>query len=337
VSALFFGNAVRFKTWGGSFGGTQTGAEGLNDRGQTAGFATLPGERTFHAALWRHVGDITDLGVLGKDPCSFATSINGRTQVVGASMPDCNVDNTSRAFLWENGSTFDLNTLVMRGASLHLQWAQDINDHGEIAGTGNDANGNGHVYLLIPCDETHADVEGCDYSLVDASATAESPAPVVQEPTTRAPLTNVGRMPRRRLGPLSHMPIPTTGSPSDQEAPISRDSQWQLQDKLAPFDRAESAADSSSESSSDVAQNSCPAVRCSLNHIGGRVCGVRICHLPGFPQPIYRGYDRTYKRVCFYGCWVTEGPCGQTCRFSVALKRKLFRMIGFHPFSRTCK
>jgi probable HAF family extracellular repeat protein len=205
IERAFLWDRGSFQDLGGSFGGTQIGAEGLNDRGQTAGWATLPGESTFHAALWKHVGGLTDLGVLSKDSCSLATSINGQTQVVGASMPDCSIDNTSRAFLWEDGSMLNLNALIPPSAPLHLQWAQDINDRGEIAGMGILPNGDGHVFLLIPCDENHPSVEGCDYSLVHADAAArENPASVVPTPRTTAPRTNnFGRMPWRRLGPLS--------------------------------------------------------------------------------------------------------------------------------------
>lgn len=80
------------------------------------------------------------------------------------------------AFLWENGGPIvDLNTLIPPGSSLQLTYAVGINDAGEIVGFGvpsgvppEDYETQGHAYVLIPCDENHPGVEGCDYDLVDA-------------------------------------------------------------------------------------------------------------------------------------------------------------------------
>jgi hypothetical protein len=77
---------------------------------------------------------------------------------------------------------------------------QSPDDHGEIAGEGPDANGNNHAVLLIPCDENHAGVEGCDYSLVDASAAVSQTSPVVRNPSGRTlPQSLVRRMNRHHF------------------------------------------------------------------------------------------------------------------------------------------
>ena len=53
-----------------------------------------------------------------------------------------------------------------------LGGATGINDRAEITGVGLLANGDLHVFLLIPCDENHPGIETCDYRLVDASTAA---------------------------------------------------------------------------------------------------------------------------------------------------------------------
>ena len=151
---------------GGTLGGDFTGAFVMNAEGEAVGYADLSGNTVFHATLWKHVGDMTDLGTVGSDQCSYATGINASGQVVGGSIPDCsNIGPNNRAFLWEDGSIVDLNTLIPSGSGLFLQSTITINDRGEIAGNGADASGNGHAFLLIPCDSYHQDIEGCDYSL----------------------------------------------------------------------------------------------------------------------------------------------------------------------------
>ncbi len=159
----------------GSLGGDFTGAFAINDQGEAVGYGYLPGNNEFHATLWMSVKSVTDLGVVGNDSCSYAAVINAKTQVVGSS-GGCG-SGGFRAFLWEQGAIFDLNSLIPPGSAVYLQITNAINDRGEIAGTGVDANGNQHAFLLIPCDENHPGVEGCDYSLVDATTVTQSPAP----------------------------------------------------------------------------------------------------------------------------------------------------------------
>ena len=76
----------------------------------------------------------------------------------------------------------DLNTLVLAGSGAVLYEADNLNERGEIVASGlpagcNDRFSCGHIFLLIPCDDGHSNVEGCDYSMVDASAEATAIGP----------------------------------------------------------------------------------------------------------------------------------------------------------------
>ena len=98
------------------------------------------------------------------------------------------------AFLWEgNGPMVDLNTLIPVGASLQLTYAIAINDRGEIAGFGvppgvlpEDYETQGHAFVLLPCDENHPRLKGCDYSMADADAQATRTA-THNEPSRSVP------------------------------------------------------------------------------------------------------------------------------------------------------
>lgn len=232
---------------GGSLGGNGTGAIAINEDGAAVGFAYLAGESSFHATLWKHVGRMTDLGTVGGDPCSFAQGVNDENQVVGNSSPNCDFD-FSRAFLWEHNSMIDLNSLVPPNSPFQLIYAYTINQRGEIAANGIDANGIEQAALLIPCDEGHPGIDGCDYSLIDTvTATLNDVAHYRHS-------RNVRRNPRPRLDLPLLTSLPT-GSVDDRETAISRDSQCQLEDKIATYDRAEPATDSSLRSWRDAAQS----------------------------------------------------------------------------------
>jgi probable HAF family extracellular repeat protein len=167
-----------FHDLGGTLGGDFQAAFAINDTGTAVGFGFLPGNVIGHATLWNRPGEMLDLGGVGNDQCSFATSINAEKQVVGSS-GDCVL--TARVFLWERGSMADLNALIPAGSTLSLQLTETINDRGEIAGIGVDADGYQHAFLAIPCDSHHPNVEGCDYTLVDGDSleSTSAPAPAV--------------------------------------------------------------------------------------------------------------------------------------------------------------
>src|SRR5215469_3262904 len=157
----------------GTLGGPTGFANWISEAGEVAGSADNEGGQQ-HAFLWKN-GIMTDLGTLPGDSCDQSQAVNSKGQMVGESAP-CDFS-SARAFLWENGGPMvDLNTLVPSGSRLQLFGAVDINNRGEIVGSGLPANGDAHAVLLIPCDENHPDIEGCDYSLEEATSEAQWPA-----------------------------------------------------------------------------------------------------------------------------------------------------------------
>jgi probable HAF family extracellular repeat protein len=184
-------------------GGTNGFATWVNDAREVVGLSD--NGDAFHAFFWRD-GVITDLGTVGNDPDSQANSINSRGQVVGASFELDVAD--LHGFLWEDGGPIvDLNTLVPPGSSVFVPNAIGINDRGEIAAKGALPNGDEHAVLLIPCDENHPGVAGCDYSMVDAPAAVAQTTPVVRTTSSRSlPQSLVHRMNRYRFRSLGASP-----------------------------------------------------------------------------------------------------------------------------------
>jgi probable HAF family extracellular repeat protein len=165
----------------GTLGGPTGIANAINEAGEIVGYADLPpgAATSTDGFLWRK-GTMTDLGTLAGDCYSGAFAINAKTQVVGASFP-CD-GSFGHAILWENGGPMvDLNALVS-GVDMTLGEPWSMNDRGEIAGFGQLANGDLHSYLLIPCDDNHPAIEGCDYSLVEV--VAQPPARLVARKAT---------------------------------------------------------------------------------------------------------------------------------------------------------
>jgi uncharacterized protein (TIGR03437 family) len=160
-------------------GYTQSAATSVNDSGAAAGaafdisFTSLTNSGNLaHAVLFNTNGSVTDLGVVGSDKSSIATGINNSGWVVGFSSdgpPDFTVQlhailyspssntNMYRAFLYANGTMYDLNTLLTNGTGWSLAYATAINNAGQIIGTGIFLGPNGaeqHAFLLTPATAT---------------------------------------------------------------------------------------------------------------------------------------------------------------------------------------
>lgn len=128
----------------GSLGGKLTIARGLNDAGEVAGYATLPGETVYHAFKWSRREGIRDLGTLfGGLSEAGGHPINNRGEVVGFSATSVGDE---RAFLWRPASGM----LALGGLPDNptgLSWAQAINNGGMVGGAGLTANSDTHAFV----------------------------------------------------------------------------------------------------------------------------------------------------------------------------------------------
>lgn len=178
----------------GTLGGAITTAVALNNAGHVVGRSDVTAvceicptgdqKQLHHPFFWKD-GAITDIGVVSGDTAGTAYSVNANDQAVGRTAlcikvnPNDSCESVSyHAFLWENGSIADLQTLVLPGSSITMNDALNINDRGEIVGFGALLSGDQHAVLLIPCDENHSNIAGCDYSFVNAAAIHSSEPPI---------------------------------------------------------------------------------------------------------------------------------------------------------------
>jgi probable HAF family extracellular repeat protein len=143
----------------GTLGGTFSTAKWVNEAGEIVGWANTLKDQHFHAFSWKN-GRMKDLGTVDGDLCSVAWSINELGQIVGNSAPECHFHPGGvRAFLWERGQIFDLNSFVPADSDLYLFEADFINDRGDITGPAFLPSGELHQYLLLRCSAN--DGEGC--------------------------------------------------------------------------------------------------------------------------------------------------------------------------------
>ncbi len=160
----------------GTLGGSLGKAGAINDRGEVAGFSSLPGDSAVHSFLWTRETGMRDLGALGTDLLGDPAGINNNTQVVGGSCVDIASPNC-RAFFWEKNVMSDLNDLIPPDSPLYLVYALGINDAGEIVGFASEkSSGEVHAYLASP---------------IRGKSGEESVAPAGQRVTAQNPQTAI--------------------------------------------------------------------------------------------------------------------------------------------------
>ena len=138
----------------GTLGGDNAEAYWINDAGAVVGRADVPGSQSHHAFLWEK-GVMTDLGVLNGQPCSTAIDVNSNRQII-IDTGICGVGGGPGA-LWQNGTLYDLNTLIPPNSGVTVGDVNFINDRAEIAVTGILPNGDQHDLLLVPVGDNDDD------------------------------------------------------------------------------------------------------------------------------------------------------------------------------------
>jgi probable HAF family extracellular repeat protein len=141
----------------GNLGGTMVNvAAGINIKGEVIGGSQSKDGNT-HAFLWTKDTGMQDLGLLGTDVVTAPTWINNRGQVVGGSCPG--PMGNCRAFIWQDKTLIDLNTLTPADGPLYLLFAYGINESGEIVGQAMTKSGALHAFRATPVDRAPAHAE----------------------------------------------------------------------------------------------------------------------------------------------------------------------------------
>lgn len=149
----------------------QAVATSVNDSGVAAGIAfdinfevLSDPNATAHAVLF-NTGSVTDLGVLPGDVSSLASGINNAGSVVGFSSsqpPNFALHlnallgapaGNDHAFIYTGGKMYNLTSQLVNGTGWQLSFATQINNAGQIVGTGLLTSGGvavQHAFLLTP-------------------------------------------------------------------------------------------------------------------------------------------------------------------------------------------
>lgn len=110
----------------------------INNHGAITGFANQPNDIVNGQLQYQPVAFIAEPGSrahkiepLPGDMFSAGDTVNDSGFLVGQSFGG---PEGSRAFVWQNGETADMNDLIAGGDPLYLVYATDVNDAGEVVG-----------------------------------------------------------------------------------------------------------------------------------------------------------------------------------------------------------
>ena len=142
----------------GTVGGPDSEAWGFNNVGDIVG-GSYSSSGSSHApyvaqhAFLYNSGGMTDLGVIaGPEYNSLAEAVNDSHEIVGTTNTLSSADGSvlSRAFLYTNGTMYNLTFYLVGGPTVLLSDAYWIDCQGHIAAVGTPASGgNTHSYLLV--------------------------------------------------------------------------------------------------------------------------------------------------------------------------------------------
>jgi probable HAF family extracellular repeat protein len=133
--------------------GSAAFVEGINDKRQVVGSIGVVSPGNFSPKIWDVASDppaIKSVPLPTSDAFigAHADGINNEGVVVGTCWTAASYDGDQTAYVYSNGSSTDLNTLIS-ATGWRLQFAAHINDAGMITGTGS-FNGQQTAFLLTP-------------------------------------------------------------------------------------------------------------------------------------------------------------------------------------------